>query len=221
LAALSKENARFSWKVEFLMAERVIGVLASGRGSNLQAIMEAIDAGSLAVRLGVVVSDNPAAQALTRAARRGIPGVVIERGSYPERAAFERAMSDALSAEGVELVVLAGFMRILGAEFLSRWRGRVMNIHPSLLPSFPGLHPQLQALQSGARVSGCTVHFVDEGMDTGSIILQKAVPVLAGDTEDTLAERILAEEHRLYPEAIRLWAAGSLTVEGRRVVLSQ
>ncbi|MGI6547634.1 MAG: phosphoribosylglycinamide formyltransferase [Bacillota bacterium] len=192
-----------------------LGVLASGRGSNLQALIEAIEAGSLAARLSIVISDNPHAQALARARRHGAQAVVI--APEGERAAFEDRLVAALSAAGVDLVVLAGFMRLLGKRFLSRLPCPVMNIHPSLLPAFRGLRAQQQALDYGVKVAGCTVHFVDEGMDTGPIILQKAVPVKENDTEADLAARILAEEHQLLPAAVRLFAEGRLRLEGRKV----
>lgn len=192
-----------------------LGVLASGRGSNLQALIDAIEAGSLAARLSIVISDNPHAQALERARRHGAQAVVIALEG--ERAAFEDRLVAALSAAGVDLVVLAGFMRLLGKRFLSRLPCPVMNIHPSLLPAFRGLRAQQQALDYGVKVAGCTVHFVDEGMDTGPIILQKAVPVKENDTEADLAARILAEEHQLLPAAVRLFAEGRLRLEGRKV----
>ena len=192
-----------------------LGVLASGRGSNLQALIEAIEAGSLAARLSIVISDNPHAQALERARRHGAQAVVIALEG--ERAAFEDRLVAALFAAGVDLVVLAGFMRLLGKRFLSRLPCPVMNIHPSLLPAFRGLRAQQQALDYGVKVAGCTVHFVDEGMDTGPIILQKAVPVKENDTEADLAARILAEEHQLLPAAVRLFAEGRLRLEGRKV----
>ena len=203
------------------MAEqRIIGVLVSGRGSNLQSIMDQIAVGELPVKIGIVISDKANAYALERARLAGIPSLVVERKNYPDKAAFEAAIDAALREANVELVVLAGFMRILGSDFVRAWSGRVMNIHPALLPSFPGLDAQAQALAYGAKVSGCTVHFVDEGVDSGPVILQQAVPVLSDDTEDTLAERILVQEHRLYPEAIKLWAQGRLAVSGRRVTIT-
>lgn len=200
--------------------QRIIGVLVSGRGSNLQSIMDQIAAGVLAIKIGIVISDKANAYALERARLAGIPSLVVERKNYPDKATFEAAIDAALRKAKVELVVLAGFMRILGSGFVRAWSGRVMNIHPALLPSFPGLDAQAQALAYGAKVSGCTVHFVDEGVDSGPVILQQAVPVLSDDTEDTLAERILVQEHRLYPEAIKLWAQGRLAVSGRRVTIT-
>ena len=194
-----------------------LGVLASGRGSNLQAILDAIDAGRCPARVAVVVSDRKDAKALDRATRAGLPAVHIDPRSHPDRAAFDAAVTAVLAGHGVELVCLAGYMRLLSGEFVAAWRSRILNVHPALLPAFPGLHAQRQALDHGAKVSGATIHFVDEGVDTGPIVLQAAVLVREDDTEATLAARILAEEHRLYPEAVRLYAEGRLAIEGRRV----
>lgn len=194
-----------------------LGVLASGRGSNLQAIIDAIEAGRLLAQVAVVISDKPRAQALERAKRHGIPAVSLPVDHFSNRADHEAALVRSLQGHNVELVLLAGYMRLLGRGFLHIFQQRVMNIHPSLLPAFPGLEAQRQALEYGAKVAGCTVHFVDEGMDQGPIILQAAVPVLDSDTVESLSERILAEEHRIYPEAIRLWTEGRLRLEGRRV----
>jgi phosphoribosylglycinamide formyltransferase-1 len=199
------------------MADRRIGVLVSGRGSNLQAFIDNIRAGLLPVKIGVVISDNGASYALRRAKDAGIEACVLERGRFADRTSFEKALSEKLEGHGAELVAMAGFMRLLGAYFINRWPLRVMNIHPSLLPSFPGLDAQGQAVRYGAKVSGCTVHFVDEGMDTGPIIIQKAVPVLDGDTEEELSARILEQEHIAYTEAIKLWAENRLEVSGRLV----
>lgn len=198
-----------------------VGVLASGRGSNLQAILDAIEAGRLAARVVVVVSDRPDAQALDRARRHGVKAVFLDPKQYPDREAFDRAVLAVLEEHRVELVCLAGFMRLLTPAFVAAYRGRIMNIHPALLPSFPGLHAQRQALAHGVKVSGATVHFVDEGVDTGPIILQAAVPVRDDDTEETLAARILAEEHRIYPRAIQLFAEGRLEIQGRRVLVRE
>jgi phosphoribosylglycinamide formyltransferase 1 len=194
-----------------------LGVLASGRGSNLQAILDAIDAGRCPARVAVVVSDRKDARALDRAQRAGLPAVHVDPLSHPDRSAFDEAVTAVLAEHGVELVCLAGYMRLLSKEFIAAWRNRILNVHPALLPAFPGLHAQRQALHHGARVSGATIHFVDEGVDTGPIVLQAAVAVGEDDTEATLAARILTEEHRLYPEAIRLYAEGRLAIEGRRV----
>lgn len=194
-----------------------IGVLVSGRGSNLQAIIDAVKAGWLPVHIAVVISDKPGAYALERARDAGIPTMVIERSRYEGRDAFEEAIVETLAGRQVDLVALAGFMRIIGKTLLKRYAQRVVNIHPALLPSFPGLHAQAQAVAYGVKVTGCTVHFVDEGMDTGPIILQQAVPVEDQDTEETLSRRILAEEHKIYPAALKLLAEGRVKVEGRRV----
>ncbi len=194
-----------------------LAVLASGRGSNLQAIIDSSRNGSLFAEIVVVISDNPEAYALTRAKDQGIAAVLLEPSAHPSKAAYEEALVEVCAAYGVEVVALAGYMRLLGHGFLSRFPNRVLNIHPALLPSFTGLHAQRQALEYGVRFSGCTVHFVDEGMDTGPILLQAVVPVLPDDNEDTLAERILVQEHRLYPQALELVARGKIQIEGRRV----
>jgi phosphoribosylglycinamide formyltransferase-1 len=183
----------------------------------LEAILDAHLIGQLGAEPVIVVSDNPGAPALAKAAQRGVAIAVVRRKDFPSAAEFERTLVGELKGARVDLVALAGFLRVLGRDFLSAFPGRVLNIHPSLLPSFPGLDAQRQALEYGVRVSGCTVHLVDEQVDHGPIILQAAVPVLPDDTEQSLSARILAEEHRLYPEAIRLMAEGRLAVEGRRV----
>lgn len=198
-----------------------VGVLASGRGTNLQALLDASARPGYPAEVVVVVSDREGAPALERASRGSVPALFLNPKDYPDREAYDRAISERLETHRVDLVCLAGFMRILTPAFVRQWAGRCMNIHPALLPAFPGLHAQRQAVEYGVKVSGATVHFVDEGVDTGPIILQSSVPVLAGDTEDTLAARILVEEHRLYPEAVRLYAEGRLTIVGRRVVVEQ
>jgi len=195
----------------------VLGVLASGRGSNLQAILDTIEAGRCPARVAVVVSDRKDALALERARRAGASAMHLDPKAYPDRAAFDEAVAEVLDQYATELVCLAGYMWVLSVEFIRRFPGRILNVHPALLPAFPGLHAQRQALEHGVKVAGATVHFVDQGVDTGPIVLQSAVPVLDDDTEETLAARILVEEHRLYPEAIRLYAEGCLRVEGRRV----
>jgi phosphoribosylglycinamide formyltransferase-1 len=197
----------------------VLGILASGRGSNLQAILAAIDAGRCPARVAVVVSDRKDAPALERARRAGIRAVHLDPPAYPDRAAFDAAVAALLDGQGVELVCLAGYMRVLSPEFVRRYPRRILNVHPALLPAFPGLRAQRQALRHGVKVSGATVHFVDEGVDTGPIVLQAAVPVLDDDTEASLAARILVEEHRLYPEAIRLYAEGRLEEADGRIVV--
>ncbi len=194
-----------------------VGVLISGRGSNLHALIDAARASDYPAEIALVVSNRPDAAGLDRAAKAGIPACAIP---HPSREAFAAEADAALRAAGVELVALAGFMRILDGGFVAAWHDRLVNIHPSLLPAFPGLHPQRQALAAGARFSGCTVHFVRDAVDTGPIIAQAAVPVLADDDENRLAARILTEEHRIYPLAVRLFAEGRLTIAGNRVIIA-
>ena len=198
-----------------------LGVLASGRGSNLQAIMDAIEAGELTARITVVISNKKDVQALERARRYGVADVFLDPAPYmhqpDSREAYDRAVLEVLRKHDVELVVLAGYMKIVTRVLIDAYPNRIMNIHPSLLPSFPGLKAQQQALDWGAKVSGCTVHFVTEGVDTGPIIRQAVVPIQENDTAETLEARILAEEHRIYSEAIQLFADGRLSVGGRRV----
>jgi phosphoribosylglycinamide formyltransferase-1 len=196
-----------------------VGVLASGRGSNLQAILEEIAAGRLDAAVRVVVSDVADAYALERARAAGVPAVFVDPRASGGKAAYEGRVVESLRGHGVELVVLAGYMRVCGAVLLESFPGRIVNIHPSLLPSFPGLHVQRAAIEHGAKFSGCTVHYVDAGVDTGPIIIQAVVPVLDGDTEETLAARILRQEHRIFPHALRLIAAGRLRLDGRRVLV--
>jgi len=197
-----------------------VGVLVSGRGSNLQALLDASASPDYPAEVVVVISDRERAAALDRARGAGIEALYVNPKDFADREAFDLALVRELSARRVGLVCCAGFMRILSPAFTRAFSGRAMNIHPSLLPSFPGLHAQRQALDQGVKVAGATVHFLDDGVvDTGPIILQSTVPVQADDTEDTLAERILAEEHRLYPEAVRLFAEGRLAIDGRRVTV--
>lgn len=202
------------------MSNHKVGVLASGRGSNLQSILDKIAMGSLPLEIAVVISDKADAFALERAEKAGIPNFAVIRKECADKKEFEEKIDAILREHGVELVVLAGFMRILGADFVSGWRHKMINIHPALLPSFPGLDAQGQAIRYGAKVSGCTVHFVDEGMDTGPIILQKVVQIADDDTEETLAAKILEQEHKALPEALSLWAAGRLAVQGRKVTVT-
>jgi phosphoribosylglycinamide formyltransferase-1 len=198
-----------------------LGVLASGRGSNLQAIIDAIEAGSLPARIAVVISNKRDAQALERARKHGAPDVFLDpkpfAGRPDGREAYDHAILDALRKYEVELVLLAGYMKIVTPVLIAAYENRMMNIHPSLLPAFPGLEAQKKALEWGVKIAGCTVHFVTEGVDEGPIIIQAAVPVLDGDTPDALAARILEQEHRIYPRAVQLFAEGRLHVEGRRV----
>ncbi|MGE0703249.1 MAG: phosphoribosylglycinamide formyltransferase [Vicinamibacterales bacterium] len=197
---------------------RRIAVLVSGRGSNLQSIIDAIRESRLDATLAVVVSNRSEAAGLTRAREAGVEGVYLNPREFAGRLAYDAALAALLKERRVDLVCLAGFMRLVGAPLLEAFPQRILNIHPSLLPSFPGLHAQRQAIDHGARVSGATVHLVTSELDGGPIILQAAVPVLEGDTEDSLATRILVEEHRLYPEAIRIVLDGRWHVSGRRFV---
>ena len=194
-----------------------IGVLVSGSGSNLQSIIDNIEAGKLRAVLACVISNNANAFALQRARRHDIPALHLDHRIFSGREAYDAALVDTLGEYNVDLVVLAGFMRIITPVLIDAFPHAIMNIHPALLPSFPGLHAQRQALDYGVKFSGCTVHFVDAGTDTGPVIIQAAVPVLEGDTEETLSARIQTEEHRIYPQAIKLYAEGRLQVEGRRV----
>ena len=200
------------------MARQVpIGVLVSGSGTNLQAIIDAIETKRLDAKIEVVLSNNADAQGLVRAQNHGVPTTVLDHKQFPSREAYDQAVVDILRARGVDLVVLAGFMRLLSPVFVKAYSNRIMNIHPALLPSFPGLHVQKKALEHGVRFSGCTVHFVNEECDEGPIIIQAVVPVFPDDSEESLAARILKQEHRIYPRAIQLYAEGRLRVEGRRV----
>jgi len=197
-----------------------IGVLASGRGSNFQSIIDAIEAGTLKARIVLLITDNPNAYAVERARKHGIEPLIMVPNQYGTRNEYYKAVVQELRIREVGLVVLAGFMRIIGKPLIEAFRDRIMNIHPALLPSFPGLHGQKQAQEYGVRISGCTVHFVDEGMDTGPVIIQAAVPVSFEDTEDSLSERILKMEHKIFPEAIRLFSEGRLEVIGRKVKIA-
>lgn len=202
------------------VSERVaVGVLASGSGTNLQALLDACEAPDFPARIAVVLSNRPKAFALERARRAGIPTEVVLRRDHPSRADWDAAAVSRLQAYGVEWVCLAGFMKIVTPTFLASFPDHVLNIHPSLLPAFRGLHAQAQALAAGVRVAGCTVHLVDAGTDTGPIIIQGAVPVLQGDDEDALKARILSVEHRVFPLALRWAAEGRLSlVDGQLVV---
>jgi len=195
-----------------------LGVLVSGRGSNLQALIDAIADGRLAASIAVVISNVAGAGGLDRAQQAGLETLVVDHRGWPSRDEYDRALVDELRAREVDLVCLAGFMRRIGPAFIDAFPRAIVNIHPSLLPSFPGLHAQQQALAYGVRVSGVTVHLVTAELDAGPIIVQRAVPVLEGDTEATLTARILVEEHQAYPEAVRLLLDGRWTVDGRRFV---
>lgn len=195
-----------------------LAVLCSGRGTDLQSIIDAIQRGELNAEISIVLTDKPNVMALERAEKAGIKNLCVDRKKFVSRADFEAELLKNL--EDVDLVVLAGFMRILSPDFVRRYEGRLMNIHPSLLPAFPGAHAHRDALNYGVKVSGCTVHFVDEGTDSGPIILQAAVEVHEGDTEETLSARILEQEHIIYPKAIKLFVEGRLQVVGRQVIIN-
>jgi phosphoribosylglycinamide formyltransferase-1 len=202
------------------MAKLKLGVLISGRGSNLQALMDAAEDPEFPAEIVLVISNRMDAAGLERAASAGIPARTIPHNQFPDRQAFDAALDRALIEGGVELVCLAGFMRLLTAEFAERWRDRLINIHPSLLPAFKGPHPHAEALAAGVKVSGCTVHFVRPEMDSGPIIVQATVPVQDDDNEETLAARILTAEHTAYPLAVRLIAEGRVRIVNERVAIS-
>ena len=203
------------------MADKTIVILISGRGSNMNALLQA----GLPARFAAVVSSEPAAPGLEIARRHEIPTAVVDHRAYGDRTAFDAALMEEIDRHRPHLIVLAGFMRILTAAFVRRFEGRIMNIHPSLLPAFPGLHTHREALRAGSRIHGCTVHFVTPALDHGPIILQAAVAVLPDDTEDALAARVLKEEHRIYPQAVRwfcedrlrLTAKGTVRIDGARM----
>jgi len=201
--------------------ERNIGVLISGRGSNLQAIIDAIRDGRLEARLAIVISNRADAHGLERARAAGIDTLVRDHKAWPSREAYESVLVEDLRTRNVDLVCLAGFMRLLGATFVSAFPDRILNIHPALLPSFPGLHAQRQAVEHGVKISGATVHFVTIDLDAGPIVLQSFVPVFDTDTEDTLSARILEAEHRIYPEAIGRILEGDWSIEGRRLIFGR
>jgi phosphoribosylglycinamide formyltransferase 1 len=204
------------------MAKQVpVGVLISGSGTNLQSIIDAVEAKKLDARIQLVLSNRADAYGLVRAQNHGIPIEVLEHKSFPSREAYDQTVVDLLRGRGVELVVLAGFMRLLSPVFVKAYSNRIMNIHPALLPAFPGLHVQKKAVEHGVRFSGCTVHFVNEECDEGPIIIQAVVPVFPDDTEEILAARILAQEHRIYPRAIQLYAEGRLHIVGRKVLVDR
>lgn len=192
-----------------------LAVLCSGRGSDLQSIIDAIQSGELPAKISVVITDKPGVQALERAERAGIKNICVDRKKFETRDEFEKEILKHLG--GIDLVILAGFMRILSPEFVKKFSGRLMNIHPSLLPAFPGAHAHRDVLAYGVKISGCTVHFVDEGTDSGPVILQAAVEVKDDDTEETLAARVLEQEHIIYPKAVKLFVEGKLKIEGRKV----
>ena len=196
----------------------ILAVLVSGRGSNLQAIIDSIEIRSLPVEIGLVISDVKNSFALERARKHNIDELFLDPKTFPDRKNYEQALVEQIQAKSVNLVCLAGFMKILGKHFINTFSDRIINIHPSLLPAFPGLNVQKRALEHGARFSGCTVHYVNEEVDGGPIILQSVVPIYDNDSEALLSERILEQEHIIYPEAIRLIAENRLTISGRRVL---
>ncbi len=198
-----------------------VGVLVSGNGSNLQSIIDHAESGMIPAVVACVISNKAGAFALERARNHSIPNAVLDHRDFPDREAFDTAMVGILRENGVELVALAGFNRIVSKVMLDAFPLAILNIHPALLPAFPGNHAQRQAVEHGVKLAGCTVHFVDAGTDSGPIIAQAAVPVLANDSEETLSRRILQEEHKIYPEVIRLYAEGLIRVDGRQVLISQ
>ena len=200
-------------------AKKRIGVLISGRGSNMMSILEACRRGEINGDITIVISNRAGAEGLAKAAQRGCETLVIPHRGFPDRESFDRAIVDELERREVDLVCLAGFMRLLSPWFVSHYHNRIMNIHPALLPAFPGLHGQRQAIEHGVKISGATVHFVDEKLDHGPIIIQRAVEVRDDDTEDSLSARILKVEHEIYPEAVRLFCGDLLHVEGRKVYI--
>jgi len=200
------------------MKKRII-VLASGRGSNFQAVIDSIRNGHIPATCVRLFTDNPDAFAIERARTADIPVTIVDFSRFPSREAYEQSLLKELKKSRADLLVLAGYMRILGSGIVAEFTGRMINIHPALLPSFPGLHGQRQALQHGVKVAGCTVHFVDENLDGGPIIVQRCVPVQKGDDEETLSARILEQEHRCLPEAIRLFCEGRLAIDGRTVII--
>lgn len=202
------------------MAQKVpLGILISGNGSNLQAIIDAIEKKQLDAEVRVVISNREEAYGLVRAQQQGVPTEIVDHGKFPSREAFDQHLIERFKDRQVELVVLAGFMRLLSADFVHAYSNRIMNIHPALLPAFPGLHVQRKAVEAGVRFSGCTVHFVNEECDQGPIIIQAVVPVFPDDSEESLSARILKEEHRIYPKAIQLYSEGRLHVAGQRVLV--
>jgi len=200
------------------MARKIpLGILISGNGSNFQAIIDAIEKKRLDAEVRVVVSNREDAYGLVRAQKHGVPTEIVDHHKFPSRVAFDQHLIERFKDRQVELVVLAGFMRLLSADFVHAFSNRIMNIHPALLPAFPGLHVQRKAVEAGVRFSGCTVHFVNEECDQGPIIIQAVVPVFPDDSEESLSARILKEEHRIYPKAIQLYSEGRLHVAGQRV----
>jgi phosphoribosylglycinamide formyltransferase-1 len=204
-----------------MSAKKRTAILISGRGSNMQSLVNAARAADYPAEIVLVASNRPDAPGLAWAEANGVPTLAIDHTSHATREAFEDSLQEALDAVGAELVALAGFMRLMTPAFVERWRDRMINIHPSLLPSFKGLHTHEQALAAGVKITGCTVHLVRAEMDTGPIIAQAAVPVLSGDTPDTLSGRVLEAEHKLYPSALKLVASGRARCDGEKITISQ
>ncbi len=202
------------------MSKLTLGVLASGSGSNFQSIIDKIESGYLDADIAVLISDNPEAFALERARKHNIESLVLRPKDFENNSAYYAHIAGELKKRGVSLVILAGFMRVVKKELIQEFPNKIMNIHPALLPSFPGLHGQKQAADYGVKIAGCTVHFVDEGVDTGPIIIQAAVPAYHDDTEETLGARILKEEHKIFPYAIKLYAEDRLSVNARKVIIT-
>lgn len=196
-----------------------IAVLASGRGSNFQSIIDAVKNGYMQAEINILVTDKAAAYAVTRARESGIEALFLDPKEFKTKDGYYEELARILRDRSIGLIVLAGFMRIVGKPLIAAFHGKIMNIHPAILPSFPGLHGQEQAHDYGVKIAGCTVHFVDEGMDTGPVIVQAAVPVYSDDTEETLSARILSCEHRIYPYAVKLYAENRLRIEGRKVII--
>lgn len=196
-----------------------LGVLVSGSGTNLQAIIDSIEAKRLDAKIKIVISNNPAAYAIERAKKYHIPTFIVQDSHFPSREESDKHLVEILKSHSVDLVALAGFMRLLTPAFIKTFPMKILNIHPALLPAFPGLHVQKKAVECGVKFSGCTVHIVDEGVDTGPIVIQAVVPVHEDDTEKTLTERILKEEHRIYPQAIQFFAEKRVEVKGRKVII--
>ena len=197
-----------------------IGILASGRGSNFQSIIDSIESGNLSAMIAILITDKSDAYAIERASKHNIETLIIKPSDFSDKNEYYSHIAVELKKRNVGLVVLAGFMRVVGKALIDQFPDRVINIHPALLPSFPGLHGHKDAIDYGVRISGCTVHFADEGVDTGPIIMQAAVPAYHDDTEDTLSERILKQEHRIYPYAIKLFAEGKISIDGRKVTIT-
>ena len=202
------------------MSRKTVSFLVSGRGSNFSAVAEKIISGEIKARPGILISNRPDAPAIEKAESLGIKAFVLETGNYPSKEAYDSEMAGLLEKHNTDLIVTAGYMRILSSHFVKKFRNRIINIHPALLPSFPGVNAQKQALEYGVKITGCTTHFIDEGTDTGPIIMQAAVPVLQEDTLNSISKKILKEEHRILQESVRLFCENRLKVINRTVIIS-